>query len=162
MSPCELSLEHARLLGYDVQVVEKWVAPARKRIDYLGVIDILAINTTETLGIQCCRDGDMAAHRDKCLSSRRLALWLAGPARRFELWGWETRRSLERTKAGKRSRRLVHHLRREEITLAMFVPQQGPTEKCARISVVGVCHLPHRHEGAHEYTPIQEQPREAM
>lgn len=125
MSPCALSLAEARRLGYDAQVVEKWLAAARVRVDYLGVVDILAISTTETLAIQCCRDGDMAAHRTKCLASKRLALWLSGPARRFEIHGWSTRRSLERTKAGKRSKRLVHHLRREEITLAMFVPQQA-------------------------------------
>jgi hypothetical protein len=128
MSPCALSLAEARRLGYDAQVVEKWLAAARVRVDYLGVIDILAINTVEVLAIQCCADSGMAAHRTKCLASRRLALWLAGPGRRFELHGWSTRRSLERTKAGKRSRRLVHHLRREEIRLSDFMPQQALSE----------------------------------
>jgi len=122
MTPTALSLAEARARGYDAQVVEKWIQAARVRVDYLGVIDILAINTTETLAIQTCADSGMAAHRAKCLASRRLALWLSGPARRFELWGWETRRSLELTKAGKRSKRMVHHLRAEEIRFSDFVP----------------------------------------
>lgn len=129
MSPCALSLAEARARGYDAQVVEKWVAQARRRIDYLGVIDILAINIDDTLGIQCCRDADLATHRTKCLTSKRLAIWLSSPMRRFELWGWETRKSEERTKAGKRSKRLVHHLRREGITLADFVPNQEQTRE---------------------------------
>ena len=56
-------------------------------------------------------------------------MFIASRKARIEVWSWSTRRSIERTKAGKRSKRLVHHLRREEITLAMFVPNQEQTRE---------------------------------
>lgn len=131
-SPSALSIGHARGLGYHVEGVEKTIRIPGGRTfkrDYMGVADFHFVSVTEILAVQACagagkRGGDHAARKAKCLVSRLLAIWLAAPGRRFEIWSWSTRRSLERTKAGKRSKRLVHHLRREEIRLSDFVPQQ--------------------------------------
>jgi hypothetical protein len=148
-SPTQLTLAKLREDGYTAEVVERWVpmnfTGKGIRKDYLGAVDVLAISVNETLAIQCSAASGHAAHRTKCMSEKRLAIWLAGPARRFEIWSWETRRSDERTKAGKRSKRLVHHLRREEIKLSDFVPQQAFSEG-----------------GGGEDGPHAEQPREAM
>jgi hypothetical protein len=121
MSPSELSIAHAKGLGYHVEHTEQTIRIPFGRTfkrDYMGVADFHFVNTTEILAVQASDWSNHSHRREKCMASKLLALWLAGPGRRFEIWTWQTRRSLERTKAGKRSKRLVHHLRREEITLA--------------------------------------------
>lgn len=130
-SPTARTLSEAANLGYEAEVVEKTIhVPGGRTFkrDLFGVIDVLAVSATETLGIQAS-SGDHHAHRrDKALAEKRLAIWLALPGRRFEIWTFAKRRTLGLTKAGKRGRRKVWTLRREEITLAMFVPTQ-PAEQ---------------------------------
>jgi hypothetical protein len=139
VSPTELSLKQLRAEGYTARVVEQTVhAPGRvfKR-DCFG-FDVLAVRNglpcpggdhvaPDICGIQACAAASHAARKAKLLANEEAARWVCAGGR-LAVWSWSTRRSLERTKAGKRSKRLVHHLRREEITLAMFVPQQAPTE----------------------------------
>lgn len=146
MSPTELTLRQLRADGYTARVVEQTIH-AQGRVfkrDCFG-FDVLAcrpLNFTSdhgwvcsVIGVQACagrgkRGGDHAAHRDKILRNQEAAQWIAAGGK-LEIWSWSTRRSEERTKAGKRSKRLVHHLRREEITLSMFVPQSSESEATA-------------------------------
>lgn len=122
-SPTARSLAEARDLGYEAEVVEKTIRIPGGRTfkrDLFGVIDILAVSATETLGIQASDGSNHSHRREKALESKKLAVWLAGPARRFEVWTFR--------KGGARGKRKTWVLRREEITLAMFVPNQ-PAEQ---------------------------------
>ena len=125
MSPTALTLRQLRREGWTVQVVEHWNGYARIRQDLFGGIDILACDPVRgILGVQCCGASTHAAHKAKLLAEVRMATWVAAGGR-LEIWSWETRRSEERTKAGKRSKRLVHHCRREALSLADFVPRES-------------------------------------
>jgi hypothetical protein len=140
MSPTELTLRQLRAEGYTARVVEQTVHAAGRvfKRDCFG-FDVLAVRPPSVvfpfgpgtpggqIGVQACAAASHAARKTKILANPEAAVWVASGAR-LEIWSWSTRRSLERTKAGKRSKRLVHHLRREEITLAMFVPQQAFSE----------------------------------
>jgi hypothetical protein len=138
VSPTELTLKQLRAEGYTARVVERWNQYARVRQDCFG-FDVLAckVGGVQTdpppmsygwiVGVQACAAASHSARRAKLLANPEAAVWVASGGH-LAVWSWSTRRSLERTKAGKRSKRLVHHLRREEITLAMFVPNQ-PAEQ---------------------------------
>jgi hypothetical protein len=139
-SPTQLTLKQLRAEGYTARVVERWNHYAGIRQDLFG-FDVLAARsrgyehdgngiitpTGGILGVQACAAASHAARKTKLLANVEAAVWLASSGR-IEVWSWSTRRSLERTKAGKRSKRLVHHLRREEIRLSDFVPNQ-PAEQ---------------------------------
>lgn len=140
MSPTQLTLAQLRKDGYTASVVERWNQYAGIRQDLFGGIDVLAcrpaavlfsggVGDGEILGVQACigGNGDHAARKAKLLREPRIAVWIASGGH-VEVWSWQTRRSEERTKAGKRSKRLVHHLRREEIRLSDFVPQEQTRE----------------------------------
>ena len=57
--------------------------------DYLGCVDIIAIDPSVTLAVQSC-GSDFAAHRRKMLEdcAHEVEAWLRCPHRRLELWGW--------------------------------------------------------------------------
>lgn len=108
-TPTQRTLAHAREIGFQVQVVERWCAYSRKRIDLFGVIDIVACRDgVGVIGIQACAGGSHAARRKKSMAEPRLAVWLASGGR-FELWSW--------AKQGARGKRKVWTLRREELVL---------------------------------------------
>jgi hypothetical protein len=129
-SPTELTLRQLRKDGYTARVVERWNQYARVRQDCFGFDVLAAYPKTDVgqLGVQACAAASHAARKEKILRNQEAAVWVASGAR-LEVWSWSTRRSLERTKAGKRSKRLVHHLRREEIRLSDFVPNQEQTRE---------------------------------
>lgn len=52
-SPTQRTLRKLRAEGYHVQVVERWVPQARKRVDLWGIIDVVAIKRGENLLVQC-------------------------------------------------------------------------------------------------------------
>ncbi|MBG94852.1 MAG: hypothetical protein CL793_06325 [Chloroflexi bacterium] len=82
-----------RKQGYDlVQVVEKWVPQARKRIDLFGIIDIVAIrkDVPGILGIQATSMANISHRIRKAQESPAYPLWLAN-GNRFEVWGWGKR-----------------------------------------------------------------------
>jgi hypothetical protein len=141
LSPTQLTLAQLRKDGYTARVVEQTVH-AQGRVfkrDCFG-FDVLAVRPEVpdardglfmreggVYGVQACAAASHAARKTKILANAEAAQWVASGGR-LAVWSWSTRRSLERTKAGKRSKRLVHHLRREEITLSMFVPQEQTRE----------------------------------
>jgi hypothetical protein len=73
--------------GFTAEVVERWIPGAGKRRDYLGCIDIVAVNDVLTLGVQSC-GSDFAEHKAKILAAPRAKLWLRAPERHLVLVGW--------------------------------------------------------------------------
>ncbi len=118
--PSEKSKIHARKLGYEPWVVERFLAHAGEhgtRVDLFGLADLELWAHDHTLYVQACRRGDFHAHRNKAevvmlprLSgddrppASSLRLLVATPARWFEIWAWGhkgkgTRWRLERFRA---------------------------------------------------------------
>lgn len=81
------TLNFIRNQGYVAEVVERWIPGANKRRDFLGIIDIIAFNEDQTVGVQSCGEA-FAAHRDKILKSATAAQWLSSPHRLLALIGW--------------------------------------------------------------------------
>ena len=111
MSPTQKSLAECRERGWTCQVVERWIPQARRRIDFLGVIDIIALTGTGILGIQACAGASHAARRTKAMALPGLRAWLeCGGV--FAIWSW--------SKRGARGKRKVWTLREERITTEML------------------------------------------
>lgn len=96
MTPTQRTLALLRKHGWTVQVVERWCAFSRRRIDLFGIIDILAINANCTIGIQTTSGSCMSARIKKALANDALKVWLASPDRKFVIHGW-----VKRKKTGK-------------------------------------------------------------
>lgn len=112
MSPTQRSLKLLRISGHAV-VVEKWVAPARKRVDAFGFGDILWCGEKPTL-VQTTTGSNLAARKTKILTECRDAAlaWLrCGGA--VHLHGWSL--------SGPRGQRKVWSCRIVEITEGDFV-----------------------------------------
>lgn len=88
-SPTARTLERLRKEGYTCQVVEKWQAFSKRRIDLFGVIDIVAVipGTVGVLGIQATSRGNVKARITKSLAEPKLLTWLQAK-NEFEVWGW--------------------------------------------------------------------------
>lgn len=111
-SPTARSLDELKSLGFAAQVVERWNAFAKKRVDLFGVIDVVAVKPgVGVLGVQATSGTNHAARRAKALAEPRLRVWLASGGR-FEVWSWE--------KQGARGDRKLWTLRRQEITADML------------------------------------------
>lgn len=65
MSPTQRTLKHLRENGYLVQVVERWNAFARRRVDLFGFIDLIAIRESETLAVQATSASNVSARVKK-------------------------------------------------------------------------------------------------
>lgn len=116
-SPTARTLEECRRRGWIAGVVERhspFPKPFGKKHDFLGVIDLVAIDTSvnwqcitgcghkqhgQTVGIQACSDGrtgaggrgsDMAARRDKIIAEPRARTWVEA-GNRLEIWAWGSR-----------------------------------------------------------------------
>lgn len=86
-SPTARTLAALRKEGWTAQVVEKWNAHAKVRVDLYGIIDILAMRNGKLLGVQATSGSNAAARVKKARAEPRLAEWLAcGCA--FEVHGW--------------------------------------------------------------------------
>jgi hypothetical protein len=128
MTPTARTLAESRKRGWLAQVVERWLPHARRRIDYLGCIDILALDGLPgVLGIQTTSDntGGAASKRvskiqDECNAAARR--WLEA-GNRLEVWTW--------AKQGPRGKRKLWTLRIVPITVEML----GPPTVCQ-------CHSP--------------------
>lgn len=92
MSPTARSLDWLRKNGYTAQVVEKWNAFAKIRIDLFGIIDIVAIKDGEpgVLGIQSTSADNISSRLEKCLASPVLQLWRK-TGNRMRIHGWGKR-----------------------------------------------------------------------
>jgi len=113
-SPTQRSLKLLRDEGYTVQVVEKWQAFAKKRVDLFGCIDIIAIKdgVTGVLGVQTTSGSNLAAREKKARAIPALTTFLdAGNS--FELHGW--------SKKGKAGKRKLWTVTRKEIRNNTYV-----------------------------------------
>jgi len=106
VTPTARSLEVLRKLGYEADVVERWVPGARIRRDFLGCIDIVGVHPEHgIIGVQATTTGNIAARLAKAATEKRLRPWLEHA--RFEVWGWALR--------GPRGKRKLWTLRREKL-----------------------------------------------
>ncbi len=103
MSPTQRSLKHLRALGYQAQVVEKWNAFAKIRIDLFGCIDIVAIRPgVPVLGVQCTSHPNLASRVSKSLILGQM--WLSTGHTQLECWAF---RKLKGQKALQLDRRVI-------------------------------------------------------
>ena len=88
-SPTQRTLEKLRKDGEVCQVVEKWNAFARIRVDLFGCIDIVSVvpGRVGVLGIQATSRGNVNARIQKSLAEPKLLTWLQAK-NEFEVWGW--------------------------------------------------------------------------
>lgn len=88
-SPTSRTLKHLRDLKYPlVQVVEKWIPQAMKRVDLYGIIDVLAVSAAgEVIGVQATSGSNVSSRVKKIAESDAIAiLRLAGW--RVVVHGW--------------------------------------------------------------------------
>ena len=91
-SPTARTLQRLRREGYTAGVVERFIAPANVRRDFLGCIDLLAVHPWENgvLAVQCTTKGHLRDRLTKARARPELRTWLAA-FNRFEVWGWHRR-----------------------------------------------------------------------
>ena len=107
-SPTSRSLKEMRARGWTAQVVERWSAHARKRVDLFGGIDVLACHPLNgILGVQACAGASHAARRAKLLDEPRLYAFVRAGGR-VAVWSW--------TKRGAAGKRKLWTLREEDVT----------------------------------------------
>lgn len=87
-SPTARSLERLRKDGFIAQVVEQTIPHCFIKRDFIGCIDIIAFNGTDTIGIQATSGSNHSARRKKSLGIPELKTWLQGAGRFFEVWSW--------------------------------------------------------------------------
>jgi carbonic anhydrase len=88
MSPTQRSLAYLREQGMTCEVVERWNAFARIRQDLFGIIDIVALDEQQTLGVQTTSWTNVSARVKKIADSPHLpALLRAGWV--LEVHGWK-------------------------------------------------------------------------
>jgi len=90
------SLALLKKQGIIYQRVEYWHSFARKRFDLLGIIDILALDVPETIGVQVC-GSDLQPHIRKIKESSTIKPWLEC-GNQFEIWSW---RQFKKKRGGK-------------------------------------------------------------
>jgi hypothetical protein len=92
MRTIERTLIALRESGCDADVVERRVGRGRRSYlkDFLGIIDVIALQGCAIVGIQCGTDTDHAFHVRKALAEPRLHHWLSCEAK-FEIWSWGRR-----------------------------------------------------------------------
>lgn len=64
-SPTQRTLEHMRGLGYLCQVVERYNAFARVRVDLYGFIDVLCVRGEDIVGVQSTSGANVASRVTK-------------------------------------------------------------------------------------------------
>ena len=99
MTNTSRTLRLLRELGYEAGVVERFLSFAGKhgrRVDLWGIIDIIAMNGTDTLAVQSCGQS-FFEHDKKILASPMTRLWLASGGK-LMLVGW---RRLLKKRGGK-------------------------------------------------------------
>lgn len=107
-SPTSRTLAWCRGRGWTAQVVEKWIAQARRRIDLWGWIDVLVLDGLPgVLGIQATTTQNLPARVQKALETDHLVKFLTA-GNRAEFWGWAQRGPRGKRKLWTLSRRIVH------------------------------------------------------
>jgi hypothetical protein len=103
VTPTQRTLARCRAQGWPVQVVERYIPQARRRVDLFGAIDLVALDGLPgVLGIQACSGGDAATRMAKARALPEIAAWV-GAGNRFEVWAWR--------KVGPRGKRKLWEVR---------------------------------------------------
>jgi len=89
-SPTQRTLQLLRNQGYTAQVVERYCAHSRRRIDLFGVIDVLAVSSDiqGTLGVQTTSGSNVSSRLDKIRGSKEVRTWLRA-GNRLVIHGWK-------------------------------------------------------------------------
>jgi len=88
--PTERTLKALRKIGYICQVVERWNAFARKRVDLFNFIDIIAIKDDKIVGIQCTSYANHASRKKKILDNEIAPTWIEAGGE-IQVWSWKKR-----------------------------------------------------------------------
>lgn len=112
MSPTQRCLADLKKSGATCQVVERWCAFSRRRIDLFGFVDILAMIGPFLTAIQVTSGANHAARRTKLLADDRSRAWLE-TGNRIEIWSY--------SKCGARGKRKLWTCRKEVIVLADYL-----------------------------------------
>lgn len=87
MSPTARTLKLLRKNGFTAEVVERFNHYTKRRIDFLGFVDIIAINGEQTVAIQATSAGNQSSRIKKILAEPLAKEWLNG-GRRLYVHGW--------------------------------------------------------------------------
>ena len=87
MSPTERSLKYLRKQGYLAAVVERWIPRANIRRDLFGLLDIIAIRESETLGVQTTTGSNVADRVQKIADSDKVDM-IRKAGWRIVVHGW--------------------------------------------------------------------------
>jgi hypothetical protein len=98
MSPTARTLRHLREHSIAAQVVERWCAYSKRRIDLFGCIDIVALDSQfpGVLGIQATTVTNQTARMKKILETPEAKVWMSC-GNRLEVWGWGQKKSGKRS-----------------------------------------------------------------
>jgi hypothetical protein len=110
-SPTSRSLAECKKRGWTAGIVERRVPFRNIAIDFLNCIDIIAFDTTTTIGIQATSGSNHAARVAKILAEPKARLWI-NATRHIEVWSW--------AKKGPRGARKRWTLRAERVTGERF------------------------------------------
>lgn len=98
MTPTALSLRHLRAEGWTVDVCERWIpsfAGGKVRKDLFGIVDLVALRGTETMGVQTTSHTNALSRIKKILDDEHAdqlaALHAAGWAVVVHGWAKQTR-----------------------------------------------------------------------
>jgi len=86
-SPTQRSLAHLRKTCQAVQVVERWCAFSRRRVDLFGVVDILALRGEETIAVQTTSWANTSARVRKIAESEHIGT-MRNAGWRIVVHGW--------------------------------------------------------------------------
>ena len=110
-SPTQRTIAELKKLGATVQIVERWCAFSKRRIDLFGFIDILALMGPNTVGIQCTSGTNHSQRKAKIVAEPKALAWIEA-GNLIEIWSW--------AKRGARGKRKTWVCRKEEITREDF------------------------------------------
>ena len=83
-----LSKRYLEKQGYTVERVEHFNFYSKRRVDLLGVGDLLALNGSDLLLVQVTSRGNISHRRKKMRESRKLKLWLSAGGK-MVIHGWD-------------------------------------------------------------------------
>jgi len=111
-TPTARSLAYLRKQGMTAGVVEKFNHHTKRRIDYLGGIDLIACGPVHGIvGVQSTSSSNQSSRVAKLLAEPRMAEWLKGGGR-LVVHGW--------SKKGKAGKRKLWTVNVTELTLDQF------------------------------------------
>jgi hypothetical protein len=77
--------------GFHAEVVERWNAFARIRVDLFGFVDVLCLGDNEVVGVQSCSLGDISKRVAKIANHPNLAR-VRKAGIRILVQGWKARK----------------------------------------------------------------------